>query len=194
MLSPHPLTSGVTFLASLTLQILCLKLTILLLCPAPLIDSQGPPLTPPTSPHLHPGRPGLSHRRLSPGFPPDPSSSTASFASCFIQRLLHTAAAVILMKSKSDHLSLLLKFLRWPASYPEKKSDLHNVCRAWGLLPSFTLSSSPLYPQWLCSRALASFLLFQHLSPLLPQDVCTCYFLLTSPVVGVLLPFWSLLK
>lgn len=184
VLSPHPLTSGIAFPASLALQILCLKLMILLLCPARLVDSHGPPLTPPTSSHLHSGCPGLSHHHLSLGFLPDPPSSTASFAPCFIQRILHTAAGVILMKPKPDHLSLLLKFLQWSASYLEKKSDLYKVCEAWGPLPSFTLSSSPPYPRWLCSRALASFLLFQHLSPRLPQDLCTCYLLPTSPIVG----------
>lgn len=54
---------------------------MLLIYPTALIDGFELPPDPITSPHLHPGHPGLSRRRLSPGFLPEPLSSAASFIS-----------------------------------------------------------------------------------------------------------------
>lgn len=83
-------------------------------CPLP-CACMGSPTTP------------LSPRPPSSGQRPPPSL-------VLIQQIVHTAARVLLIKLRSDHLSLLLRPWRWPASHPEKKPNPYKCHGAWGPL------------------------------------------------------------
>lgn len=141
-LFPHLLASHLdsSSLMAPALQILRLKLTTLLIGPAPLTDSGEHLLTPTTSLPTPPGHSALSRYHLSPGLLWRLLTHLLPSSLALIQQILHTATRVILTKPKSSY--SYVQVPEWLPYHPEQKPNPYKIHEALRPTP-FSCFTSP---------------------------------------------------